>query len=332
MSISPNKSHRDQRIVLMVSSALLLVLSAVQLALYFYGYDFSADLYLPGALPTITALIWIAAAVVPCLLCLPLPGKTACREMKIPSTRITDFATLLTMAALVSAAAMPLIAGEKDSLKSLLLSTDIADSNPRTLLLLSLVAAILGALYFLLLFSYRKIRPLGVTALLFWAGLSALRIYFDMRYLLMSPRRVLHLVALVALMVFLVGELRLARGIATPRLYTLTAAPAMVITGADALSNLILTAMGWITPGAELSTYFVLAAASVFIFSRLYALAKPPKAESNKAEASPEPVSDESSEEESPEEESPEKESPEEDTAPDSPADAPDSPTEEIDQ
>lgn len=329
MSISPNKSRQDQRVILLVSSALLLVLSAVQLALYFYGYDFSADLYLPGALPTITALIWIAAAVAPSLLCLRLPGKTACRELKIPSTRITDFATLLMMAALVSAAVMPLIAGEEDSLKSLLLSTDIADSNPRTLLLLSLVAAVLGALYFLLLFSYRKIRPLGVTAVLLWAGLSALRIYFDMRYLLMSPRRVLHLVALVALMVFLVGELRLARGIATPRLYTLTAAPAMVITGADALSNLILTAMGWITPGAELSSYFVLAAASVFIFSRLHALAMPPKEKSNQTEASPAPVSKEPITKETPAGESPDEESPEEST---SPADSPDSPTEETDQ
>jgi hypothetical protein len=222
------------------------------------------------------------------------------------------------MAALVSAAVMLLTAGENDPLKSLLLSATLSDSNARTLLRLSLIAAILGALYFLFLFAYRKMHALGITGVLFWAGFSALRIYFDMRYLLMSPRRVLHLVALVALMVFFIGELRLARGIASPRLYTLTAAPAMVIAGADALSNLALTLLGWITPGAELSTYFVLLATSVFIFSRLHALTLPPKEAKCPVEASPAPSVD-------PTGESPDDESPEEGVSPADSHDSPDS-------
>jgi hypothetical protein len=135
----------------------------------------------------------------------------------------------------------------------------------------------LAALAFLLQFANRKTNPYGVSALLLWAGFSALRIYFDMRYLLMSPRRVLHLVALVALLIFAIGELRLARKIATPRLYVLTAAPAMVLMGTDAITNLLLTAMGWITLGAEISTYCVLLAASVYAFARLYALVTPVK-------------------------------------------------------
>ena len=134
-----------------------------------------------------------------------------------------------------------------------------------------------AALAFLLQFANRKTNPYGVSALLLWAGFSALRIYFDMRYLLMSPRRVLHLVALVALLVFAIGELRLARKIAAPRLYVLTAAPAMVLMGTDAITNLLLTAMGWITLGAEISTYCVLLAASVYAFARLYALVTPAK-------------------------------------------------------
>lgn len=277
MSISPNKSTANGRILLLGSVGLLLFLTALQMGLYLYGYDFSAELYLPGALPTVTGLLWLAVAIGAALLSLLLPPKTPAREFAISSHLLTDYASLLTAAAFISSIALPLLSLKAgDPLSLLLTSTSLSDSTAQTMLRLSLLLAVLAALYFLLQFVYRKASPWGIAAMLLWAGFSALRIYFDMRYLLMSPRRVLHLVALVALLVFAIGELRLARSIATPRFYLLTTAPAMVLMGADAITNLILTAMGWITPGAEISTYFVLMAGAIYAFARLYALVNPP--------------------------------------------------------
>lgn len=317
MSFEPAKRRSCRRLLLPVSLTLLLLLSALQLGLYLYGYDFSAELYLPGALPTVTAILWIAAAVGAGLLALTLPRKAVCRELKLPSTLITDFASLLVAASLVSAVALPLLNAQNNDPLGVLLSTaNPSDSTARNMLRISLVLAAFAAVYFLLRFIYRKTHPLGVTAMLLWAGFSALRIYFDMRYLLMSPRRVLHLVALVFVLLFFVGELRLARGIATPRFYALTAVPAMVIAGADALTNLILAAMGWVTLGAEISTYFVLLAVAIYCFAGLQAMVAPPmpQAKAQKEATFPVTPSEESTEEAT----SPEAESPAE-ASPDSP-------------
>lgn len=286
MSISPEKIRSRQRTALWGSVGLLLLLTGIQLGLYLYGYDFSADLYLPGILPTTTALVWIAAVAGACLLALPLPGKTPCQELKIPSTRFTDYTTLLIAPALVSTVLLTLLTQNyNDPLKSLLSSTNLSDHTARIMLQLALISAVIAAIYYYIQFMTRKVYPLGVAAILFWCGCSALRVYFDMRYLLMSPRRVLHLMALIALLLFFVAELRLARGIATHRFYTMIAAPAMVVAGADAITNLILTAMGWINPGAELCTYFVLLAVSFYICARLCALASSPATNIDKDDA-----------------------------------------------
>ena len=278
MSISTKKSTGNGRILLLGSVGFLLFLTAVQLGLYLYGYDFSAQLYLPGALPLLTGLIWTATASGAALLAFTLPAKKPCREFTLSANFLTDYAALLTAAALISTTLLPLLSLKTlDPLSALLTSQSLSEHTAQTMLRLSMIFGGLAALAFLLQFANRKTNPYGVSALLLWAGFSALRIYFDMRYLLMSPRRVLHLVALVALLVFAIGELRLARKIATPRLYVLTAAPAMVLMGTDAITNLLLTAMGWITLGAEISTYCVLLAASVYAFARLYALVTPAK-------------------------------------------------------
>lgn len=321
MSTEPAKQRSLQRLLLPVSVALLLLLCGLQLGLYLYGYDFSAELYLPGALPTVTAILWIAATAGAGLLSLTLPRKTVCRELKLPSTPITDFASLLIAASLISAVALPLLnAHNNDPLGTLLSSANLSDNTARNMLRISMILAVLAALYFLLRFIYRKASPLGVTAMLLWAGFSALRIYFDMRYLLMSPRRVLHLVALVLVLLFFVGELRLARGIATPRFYALTAAPAMVLAGADALTNLILATMGWVTLGAEISTYFVLLAVAVYSFAQLHAMVAPPK-QKKPVTSSPVAPTEEPAEAESLVEDSPANDSP---NSPNSPeADSP---------
>ena len=291
MSILPTETQKKQRLLLPAAGLILLTLTAVQTGLYLYGYDFSAELYAQGPLPTVTAIIWCLAAIGAGCLAFLLPKQAVCRELSLPHTLFTDYAALFSTGAMVSTVIMPLLArGTSDSLGSLLTSSSVSDNTARTMLNLSLLLGIFAALHYLLRFVYRKNHPLGVSAVLLWTGCTALRIYFDMRYLLMSPRRVLHLVALVAMMIFLIGELRLARTIATPRLYALTALIALFFTGADAISNLILAVMGWVQPGSELSTYLVLLATAIYALARLCALTAPPKKKISPEADSPAPA------------------------------------------
>ncbi len=274
MSAKSDTVRTAQRIALAGTALLWGALTAVQTYFYLTGYEFDSDLYLPGALPTVTAILWIVAAAGALLLSLRLPGKTVCSEFTVESTVFTDFASLLASAALAGTVLLPVImkyAGT-DPLGNLLASADDSDSTARMMLLLSIALAIPAALHFILRFAKHRSYPQSACALLLWAAFSALRIYFDMRYLLMSPRRILHLVALIAVMLFLIAELRLARGIATHRFYAVTAAVTVVLAGCDAVTNLLLSAMGWLSLGSEICTYLVLLAVALYAAACLTSL------------------------------------------------------------
>lgn len=275
----PAKIRARQRTALIGSVLLLCVLTAVQLYLYLTGYEFDADLYVPGSLPTVTAALWIFAAAGAILLNCFLPGKATCSELKISSNVATDTASLLCAAALAGSLLLPIILknGGTDMLGNLLASSSPNDSTARLMLIASLVLAIPAAVHFILQFAHHKSYPQSACALLLWAAFSALRIYFDMRYLLMSPRRIMHLVALIAVLLFLIAELRQARGVATHRFYAIAASLMIVLAGCDAISNLILTAMGWLAPGSEICTYIFLLVIALYAGSRLAALCTTPK-------------------------------------------------------
>lgn len=267
------------RIALVGTALIFAVLTAVQTCFYLFGYEFENDLYRPGALPTVTAILWIAAAAGALLLNLRLPGKTVCSEFRVKSTVYTDFTSLLGAAALVGTVFLPLVLKNSgiDPLGNLLASTQDSDHTARIMLLLSLVLGIPAAAHFLLRFAKHRSYPQSACALLLWTAFSALRVYFDMRYLLNSPRRVLHLMALIAVMLFLIAELRLARGIATHRFYAVSASLTLVIAGCDAITGLILWSTGWISLGSEICTYLVLLAIAAYAAACLASLCAPLK-------------------------------------------------------
>lgn len=279
MSTVPAKICARQRIALIVSVLLLGFLTAVQLALYLTGYEFDTDLYVPGSLPTLTACLWIGATAGAFLPGIFLPGKTVCSELRIRSTVFTDVASLLSAAALAGSLLFPLILKNSgtDGLGNLLSDASPDLGTARMMLIASMIFAIPAALHFALRFAHHKSYPQSACALLFWAAFSALRVYFDMRYLLTSPRRIIHLIALIAVMLFLIAELRLSRGLATRRLYTITAASVIVLAGCDAITNLILAAMGWLSLGSELFTYLFLLTVAMYAAAGLAALCTPAK-------------------------------------------------------
>ncbi len=278
------------------------LLSALQLALYLYGFEFDSNLYVSGPLPTVTALAWLAAAGGAAAMALGLPRRLPCDELQVPSNSAIEFAALLSAAALAGSLLMPVLtkSAGTDSLGNLLASSNAADNTARLMLLGSLVLAIPAAAHFVLRFAYRKCYPQSACALLLWAGFSALRVYFDMRYLLTSPRRIMHLVALAALMLFAIAEMRLARAIVSRRFYTAAASLTLVLAGCDGLCNLLLAILGYLPVDAELCTYALLFAAALYAGGSLASLAgyaKAPRsaplpaealsAEADEADASP---------------------------------------------
>ena len=289
MPTTPEFIRSRQRLALIGTAALLAVLTVVQSLFYLYGYEFEADLYQHGPLPTLTMSAWLIAAIGAILVNLPLPGKATCFELKIRSTVWTDAVSLLTAASLLATLALPILLmnDTTDMLGILLTSAAETDATAKMMLIASLVLAIPSAFHFILSFAHHKTYPQSACALLFWTAFAALRVYFDMRYLLTSPRRIMHLVALLAVIFFLIVELRQARGIVTGRLYGIGASIVIVIAGCDAICNLLLAAMGWVSLGSEISTYLFLLCIALYAAARLCALCTAEKAPVSEATEAP---------------------------------------------
>lgn len=274
MSIDTEKRTARQRMIVLIAAGSGILLGTIQLAFYLMGYEFDTGLYKSGSLPTLTAVAWILMGALVAGLSLLLPRKGSCEEVSIPSTPFVDFTALIVAASLASVviSLFWFRSQPTDALGGLLSSQSTSDSTARSMLLLSLVLAIPSAIHFFYQFAKHQSHPAGVAAVLLFTAFTALRVYFDMRYLLMSPRRILHLVALLSVMLFLVAELRMARGLGSRRTYFALASLTIVFSFADAFSNLVLSMMGWQMLGSALTVYFFLLCVSLYALSRLIAL------------------------------------------------------------
>lgn len=272
MSITSSKTANRQRLIPLISASIALLLGILQLCFYLTGYEFDTGLYQHGPLPTVTAILWILSGGAVIALSLTLPKKELFEEFCPPNSQFSDFASLIAAIALIAFPVCMILfrSNPTDSLSALLASSAESDSTARTTLLISLFLAIPAAIHFFLFFYKRINHPLGVSAALFFSAATALRVYFDMRYLLMSPQRILHLMALLSVMVFLIAEMRLSRGLGNRKSYFATASLCVVFAFADTLANLVLSLMSLQALGAEITVYFFLLAMALYAFSRMF--------------------------------------------------------------
>lgn len=271
MSITPSQIHARQKILSLLTASLAVLLGGIQLFFYLTGYEFDSGLYQHGPLSHLTALLWILSAALVVALSLTLPKKDLCEEITPPPSAFNDFSALISAIALIGSvvAIFAFRSNPADPLCSLLASLSDADSTARTALLLSMLMAIPSAIHFFLYFTKRINHPLGIASVLAFVAFTALRVYFDMRYLLMSPQRILHLMALLSAMLFLIAELRMARGNCGRKLYFSLSGICAIFAFADAFSNLLLSLMSWQALGAEITVYFFLLSMSLLAFSRI---------------------------------------------------------------
>ena len=275
MPTTPETNRARHGKALLYTAVLLALFTAVQTIFYLCGYEFESDLYRHGPFSTLTVALWIVGALGAVLINLLLPKKTTCFELKIRPTMWIDTASILATVALLSTLVLPVLFMNdgSDMLGNLLQSDNVNDATARLMLIGSLILAIPAAFHFIMSFAHHKTYPQSGAALLVWTAFSALRVYFDMRYLLTSPHRIMHLMALLSVLFFCIVELRQARGIASARVYGMGASLVIVLAGCDAICNLLLAAMGWFTLGSELATYLFMLAIALYAAARLHALA-----------------------------------------------------------
>lgn len=215
--------------------------AAIQLALLLTDYNFKLGLYKSGSvLPEVFAALLLAA--VAALLTLPIIG----RNRELPETlppvgRTLTFVSALTGFAMLATVVMQLymnlsfeitLEGWKSTLAS---GLEIA----------MLVFALPSAGYFVVMAVRRDPYRRSTAALGFfpvlWAAAYLMCVYFDTSTTLNNPLRIIEQAALIALMVFMLMELRCLVGRAKPQLYMTFGMIALVMVTASSLPTLILT-------------------------------------------------------------------------------------------
>lgn len=246
-----------------ILSAILLGVAAIQSILYLTCYEEALGLYKFGFPSGVVAVGYLLVAFVTLsgVIYLPLYAikKSApkCLEIVISPkpTRALDFVSLLTAASIAATLVTQLIRLNADDPLSILLS-NVSDTNTtaRTMLVLSLVLAIPAAVYFVGFFA-QKTWPYALLFTIVWLCVYMLRVYFDTSILLMSPIRMMTLAALSAALFFLLMELRLARGIHCPILYSVGATLTALFSGVSGFTALLLTVCGRLPLSTE-SVYY----------------------------------------------------------------------------
>lgn len=246
-----------------ILSAILLLVALLQSTIYLTCYDSDIGLYKhgfsAGALKIAYLLIalFTLSGVIVLPLCLIKKTAPSCipRQLSVAPSRAAEFFALLTAASVVGTLITQLVRINADDALSILLQNPSAtNTTARTMLVVSLVLALFAAIYFVAVFAGKKtVYPLLLT--LIWVCAYMLRVYFDTSVLLMSPTRQMTLIALAAIALFLIAELRLARDIPSLMLYTVSATLTALFAGVSGFSSLLLTAVGSLPLSTE-TVYF----------------------------------------------------------------------------
>lgn len=280
MSFFAQKSARRWLLTICI---LLIAVVAAQSILLLTCYDSTLGLYKQGFPPLLLRLgyLVIAFLAVSGAVYLPLnavkkqvPDAFA-RPSKEKSSRLADFFALLSAASIIGTLIMQIIRlNAYDHLSILLTNPSDANQTAHIMLIASLALAIPAAFYFICIYTGKnRLYPAVITLL--WVCAYLLRVYFDAGILLMSPIRQLTIVALSASALFLVGELRIARGLSATMMYAVFATLTVLFAGAGGISGLLLTAIGATAVSTETLYYAFQLAFALFALVRVYCVLSP---------------------------------------------------------
>ncbi len=109
-----------------------------------------------------------------------------------------------------------------------------------------------------------------------WCAVCLIRIYFDNSILMTSPNKIIGQVALLAAMVYFLGESRIQLGIISHRLYLITASVAPILLLTSAIPNLLFSHKLAIGASDNTLRYAIEAAFALFMWARLLAYSRNP--------------------------------------------------------
>lgn len=154
----------------------------------------------------------------------------------------------------------------------------MGDANPALLDVLEIASAIIAVIFFVLVALQKGERtvPLAITSLFpaVWCAVCVLRIYFDTSVLTNSPNKILGEFALLLAMLFFLMEARNQISIPLKGFYGATALTAPIMLLSASIPNLIFRDRLGSGTASEAIHYVIYIALSLFIYARLFSLAK----------------------------------------------------------
>ena len=110
-----------------------------------------------------------------------------------------------------------------------------------------------------------------------WCAVCLIRIYFDNSVLMTSPNKIIGQVALLAAMVYFLGESRAQLGIISHKLYLITASVSPILLLTSAIPNILFSRKLAIGASDNTLRYAIEAAFALFMWARLLAYSKNPE-------------------------------------------------------
>ena len=232
-----NKSFKRYKIYTF-TAAILAVIFSVFITVFNSSYfDFGTGLYYAGTpkaliiIPIIALILFFASSF--------LTLKLDDMPLRYPKNHslLTVFASALAGISMIFTVIMQFCARPTDHL-SQLYTTELEGLATASLMLkLSLVFAVLGVIYFVVIIVTNKANPLLAILSVAWILAVILRIYYDMTFIITNPVRNFTALALCAAALFLLSEIRYLSGKCSPCFFVFAASLASVFCVASGVSK-----------------------------------------------------------------------------------------------
>ena len=264
-----NKSFKRYKIYTF-TAAILAVVFTVFITVFNSGnFDFAAGLYNRGTpvflviVPTVAIILFFASSF--------FTLKLDDMPLRYPkgNSMLTVFGAALCGISMIFTVIMQFTAKSGDHLAMLYSTTLEGLATSSMMLKLSLVFAILGAVYFGVIVVTNKANPLLCILSIAWILAVVLRIYYDMTFVITNPVRCFTALALCSAALFLRSEIRYLMGKCSPCFFAFSASITSVFAIASGVSKLCFIFMGKTLFEAESAYFFFEVAIGIYALSRL---------------------------------------------------------------
>lgn len=267
-------THKQMLLAVLITAITAVITALAHTAILLFNYDPSLGVYIyDGSVPTIFVVGMVIGLAMVVISALSIPsGSCGVEQVAVCGTAEAFFAAMAG-AAMLAYSVMSFISASITE-KNTLLGT--ANSTVTTLWALLAVLSIPSAAYLIISAITKRNASKKLTALVFfpvlWSAVCLLRIYFDRSSAINDPVKIYSQMALAAIMLFLLSELRIRVGKSSLRMYTAFAGIAAVLGFSYSVSVTAAYLAGVKELSGELLLAVVILLSAAYGFSRAVAL------------------------------------------------------------